>query len=87
MKCHLLVVWEKMIKMIKTAFVMAQREVLSMGQKVKYYRWRHNIFCAQPTYITYIYVYNKGLLPSILWELCSVQPTSDAGRRTMDTRP
>ena len=30
--------------------------------------------------------YNKGLLSSILWELCSAQATPDDGRRTMDAR-
>ena len=39
------------------------------------------------TYIHNKYVYNKGLLSSILWQLCSVQTTPDDGRWTMDAGP
>ena len=42
------------------------------------YFFAHNV-CTQQ-----IYVYNKGLITSILWELCSVQTTPDAGQWTMD---
>ena len=65
MRHHLLVVSEK-------------KKLILPLHKVKYYRWRHNIF------LRTTYIYNKGLLSSILWELCSVQMTPDAGRQTPD---
>ena len=77
MRRHLLVVSVKKIKMLKTPLQM---------QKVKYYRWGHNNFLPQPTYITNIYVYNKGLLSSILWTCAPMLRTDDATRQTMDAR-
>ena len=72
MRRNLLVVSEKKIKMLKLLLPM---------QKVKYYRWRHNNFCAQPTYITNIGI-QSGLI--IFNNVGVTLHTDDAGRGTMD---
>ena len=75
MRRHLLVVSEKKIKRLKTNLP---------PHRVKFYRWRHNIFCAQPTYITNICIQYKGL---IIFNTVGVMlRTDDARRRTMDAR-
>ena len=72
MRRHLLVVSEKKIEMLKTMFA---------PHRVKFYRWSHNIFYAQPTYITNIYI-QKGL---IIYNTVGVMlRTDDARRRTPD---
>ena len=72
MRRHLLVVSEKKIKMLKPTFAPA---------RVKFYRWRHNFFCAQPTYITNICI-QQGL---IIFNTVGVMlRTDDAGRWTPD---
>ena len=79
MRCHLLVVSEKKIKMLKTTFA---------TQKVKYYRWRHNNFL-RTTYIHNKYMYT---IRAYYLQYCETyapyrrRRTPDAGHRTMDAR-
>ena len=72
---HLLVVSEKKIKMLKTSFAATKRLSIFGGA---------TIFFANNLHTYQIYVYNKGLLSSILWQLCSAQTTPDTGHRTPD---
>ena len=70
-----MVVSEKKIKMLKNIFE---------PHRVKYYRWRHNIFCAQLTYITNICI-QQGL---IIFNTVGVMlRTDDTRRRTIDAGP
>ena len=75
MRRHLLVVSEKEIKMLKTTYA-------PPPHRVKFYRWRHNIFCSQPTYISNICI-QQGL---IIFNTVGVMlRTDDAGQWTLDT--
>ena len=86
MRSHLLVVSEKKIKILKTTYAPPPIELSFIGGATIFFA--HNLHTYQ------IYVYNKGLLSSILWELCSAQTTpvnehwtQDDGRWTLDAGP
>ena len=70
MRRHLLVVSEKKSKMLKATFAQA-----------KYYRWRHNIFWAQPTYITNICIQSGFIIFNTVRVMLR---TNDPGQWTPD---
>ena len=80
MRCHLLVVSEKKIKMLNLCLP---------PHRVKFYRWRHNIF------LRTTYIHNKYMctIRTYYLQYCgSYAPrrrrqTPDTGRRTMDAGP
>ena len=75
MRHHRLVVSEKKIKMLK---------LVLPPHRIQYYRWCHNIFCKQPTYITNIRE-QQGL--TIFNSVGVMLRTDDAGRWTLDAGP
>ena len=85
MRCHLLLVSEKKIKMLKPTFA---------TQKVKYYRWRQITFFAHTAHITNICM-KSGLIifntlaVTLRTGTCMTQDaghrTQDGGHRTQDT--
>ena len=82
MRRQLFLVSEKKIKMLKTTFA---------PNRVKFYRWCHNIFCARPTYITNICIQQGLIIFNTVGVMLRTDDaghrTPDDGRRTMDGGP
>ena len=77
MRRQLLVVSEKKIKMLKTAFAQIKKLSIIGGATIFF---AHNVCTYQ------IYVYNKGLITSILWELCAGRWTQDPQHHTISSQ-